>query len=209
MPSVRTVLAACVIACLPSAPNTWSQAQKAATLSSLPYSGTIWTTTTAPGADGTPVIETHRLIVAQSSAGAVRRDSFANTPGVKHDLTAKAGMIILHDTAKQQTAILDPQTHIAEVRSIQSIVKPATAQTKVVSSATRNMETLGSSIVSGLPVVGTRRTYTVAAPPGASSSTAVVTEDTWISPMLHAVIKSEAHDTLGLQRINHGEHSTG
>lgn len=207
MPSVRTVLLflsnACLSGSLVSAPYALGQApERSASPSGVAYTGTIWTTTTAPGIDGVPVVETHRLIVSQSSGGAIRRESFGTTAGTKHDLKASAGMIVLQDGSKQQTAILDPRTHIAEVRSAPKVVKPASVTTKIASTASGATEILGKATISGLQVTGSRRTYTAAAPPNTSSSTVVVTEDVWISPQLHTVIKSESHDTLNRSKVS-------
>lgn len=201
MPSIRTVRRTCIVACLSAIVLNplWAQArQKKSVLPSVAYSGTIWTTTTQPISGGNPVVETRRLIVAQSSNGTVRRESFTSSPGSKHDLKALGGIIVLQVASKQETAILDPRTRIAEIRPV-SVAKPVAARTT--NAAVQTPKSLGQSTISGVAVVGSRRTYTVSAPQGASSSTAVVTEDTWVSPQLHAVIMTESHDTLGRSKI--------
>ena len=202
MPSARTAFSTTlgVLALLCSVGSAFGQSpdSQGGSYPITAYTATLWTTTTEPDSKGTAIAHTKRLFVAQSSSGAVRRESYAASAGTDHNLKTAAGMIVIRDNSKQQLATLDPRTRVAEIGSL----PPHRAMPSSASASISAAESLGSSTMAGLAVVGTRRTYTVAASPSAASSTAVVTEDIWFSPQLHTVVKSESHDTLNRSTLS-------
>ncbi len=175
------------------------------TVTGAPFAADVVTTTTQTLPNGTHLNHTSTAALYRDNEGRTRREvqSLAGAGA----LTASSGparpAVFIHDPVAQAAYVLNPQKKTAEKMSLaaHSSARPSrdeaagergayrfgSAQTQ---SWTVKNESLGTQVIDGLEVEGTRRTLTI--PAGAMGNDQAIQSVTerWYSPDLQVVVKS-------------------
>jgi len=161
---------------------------------------TTITKTLLPG--GGYKLTTKELILARSSDGLVRREVHEPIDGDPDGKFTPITMVVILDTAKNSAFFIYPASRTATVSQHPNSKAPRIerARTSAPLNATQSLApSLGEGNVGGIRVLGRRDSYTVKTVDGGQNAT--VTRDTWYSPELHLVAKTETHDSLGNSEI--------
>lgn len=180
----------------------------------FPFSADEISVTTRTLADGTKITSKYLNKVYGDSEGRTRQESIGRL-GESGEPIAQPGMVLIRDPIAGFSYILHPWNHTAEsaVRSCPPLMirPPATA---ALASPTPSpsappkpvVEDLGSQVMEGLNVHGTRTTQTIPAGAEGNDHAITVTSEFWGSPELNEWVMSRSSDPRSGETVIHLTH---
>lgn len=159
----------------------------ASVVSGAPYSAKGTTTMNTPLVDGTHITRTISYTIYRDSAGRLRRED--------------GQAIWISDPVAQMTYILDPKARTARKVPLSRLLADAkrnaakaSSQTAVVTSQTPAIRRLGTQVVEGLTVEGTRTSSIIPAGQIGNDRPIETTTERWYSPDLQVVVMTRSND---------------
>jgi hypothetical protein len=161
-------------------------------LANAPFSATVQTEWTKYLADGTTqLIQNHRLI-ARDGLGRVFQQRTMLAPAGS-PIESQVVSTELAEPSSHTIARCDARTRICELRPY--VGPPATASAGAVANRPGFVsENLGSQVLNGLDLIGTRETQTIGAPVAGSDHPIVVVKEFWYSRQLGLNVLTTRND---------------
>lgn len=179
------------------------QAGAEQTVAGSPFSATVTVETQQTLADGNRFVNHSTQKLARDGQGRIRREqAIGKIGGLQLDGPT---LVFISDPVAQVTYTLDPAAHTARVSKLETVNLPVAENRKAPSVGTREhisptgrrsvlSEPLGSKVIDGLEVEGTRRTVTFPAGVLGNERPFSTSVETWFSPTLHADVLRKRTD---------------
>lgn len=186
------------------------QAGAEQTVTGSPFTARVEIETRQTLLDGNRFVNHSTQALARDGKGRVRREqSIGKIGGLQMEGPT---LVFIYDPVAQAEYTLDPATHTARAGKLQMIsvphaensaqdgLAPRGAREHISPTGKRSVvtESLGSQVIEGLEVEGTRRTVTFPAGVLGNEQPFSVSMETWFSPVLHAdVLRKRMDPRLG------------
>jgi hypothetical protein len=169
----------------------------------FPYSADEVTETTQTLADGTHITQKRPAKVYQDSEGRTRREEYFGPPRGTEGQENSPRMVHIFDPVAGVIYYLNPRNHTAHMTELQRPTPPHPPQT---TGATANPQParpdqprsthddLGTQVVEGIEVRGTRTTITIPAGAQGNDQPIQITMESWYSPELHLMMMNTSND---------------
>jgi hypothetical protein len=168
----------------------------------IAYSAEEVIETTQTLADGTHITQKRWAKIYQDSQGRSRRESFGPQMGTEgQDDTPM--MVSIFDPVAGVSYNLNPRNHTAHKNDMhpptpppprQMTDAPATPRPALADRPRPTQEALGTQVLEGIEVRGTRTTFTIPAGAQGNDQPIEVTSENWYSPELHLVMMNTSHE---------------
>lgn len=179
------------------------------TVTGAPFAADVVTTTTQTLPNGTHINRTSTAALYRDSEGRMRRDvqSLAGAGALTASSGSARPTVFIHDPVAQAAYVLNPQKKTAQKMTLPAHSTARSGRDEaagergtyrfggsVETSRTVKTESLGTQVIDGLEVEGTRRTLTI--PVGVMGNDQAIQSVTerWYSPDLQVVVKSVRTD---------------
>jgi hypothetical protein len=186
----------------PQATKSYGIPGAAASLAGCPFSAVIETESTQSLADGTQIRKKFKGLVYRDSAGRIRYETFAPT-NPDADFPAAPNMVHIFDPVAGFSYVLFPETAVGlRHRLNESAKSPAVPQRSaaLVSASTQSqepepvIEKLGSKLLEGLSVCGSRMTQTIPVAAEGNDRALTVVVETWESRDMGIILLQKNSD---------------
>ena len=168
----------------------------------IAYSAEEVTETTQTLADGTHITQKRLVKIYQDSQGRTRHDSYGPEMGTEgqEDLPTT---VSIHDPVAGANYVLNPRNHTAYKTNMRPPTPPPPPQTTSAPVTPRpalpdwrrpTQEDLGTQMLEGIEVRGTRTTTTIPVGAVGNDQPIQVTTENWYSPELRLMMMNTSHD---------------
>jgi hypothetical protein len=179
------------------------QAGAEPTVAGSPFSATVMVETQQTLADGNRFVNHSTQKLARDGKGRIRREqAIGKIGGLQLDGPT---LVFIYDPVAQVEYTLDPAAHTARISKLETVQLQVSENSRMPSAGVREhisptgkrsvvSETLGSQVIEGLEVEGTRRTVTFPAGVLGNERPFSTSVEIWFSPVLHTDVLRKRTD---------------
>jgi hypothetical protein len=174
-----------------------------------PFSGVAVTESTQTLADGNHITHKTQSNVFRDSQGRVRKEVTLSGFGPMAASGGPKSFVVISDPVAKSTFVLHPDTKVAEQmghggRGLKDKTKGGAFEEKMqarqeaeIAAGTLKKEDLGTQVIGGVSVQGTRLTHTIPAGQIGNEKPILVVHETWFSNDLQMVVMSKRSNPMG------------